>query len=257
MPIEFQREDEINGTTVYVFEQAIAPEAISTIEAPAEPVRAGAGGNVTPRRCTRTPARCGSSRTPASSSTATRRSTPSRGRRLRARSPRRSAPSASTTTTVNKNAEDWGSQGPPALLHQQRGSLPIGLVARPPARRARRPTCCSSGPAGAGRGADSTSLDGRAPTRLRRRTTGLAGWRRPSLHDGRQVRLPALPVPGQRGRSATRIAVPGSRRPRSGDQPPQACSLRAGHSGSTRSTSTSPAATTWRTRSPSVRWCSA
>ena len=61
---------------------------------------------------------------------------------------------------------------------------------------------------------------------------------------------------GQEGLTATRIAVPGRTAPRSGDQPPQACSLRAGHSGSTRSTSTRPAATTWRTRSPSVRWCS-
>jgi hypothetical protein len=47
VPIEFQREDEINGTKVYVFKQTIAPEAISTIEAPKSLFEPGAEGNVT------------------------------------------------------------------------------------------------------------------------------------------------------------------------------------------------------------------
>ncbi len=47
VPIEFQREDDINGTKVYVFKQTIAPEAISTIEAPKSLFEAGAEGNVT------------------------------------------------------------------------------------------------------------------------------------------------------------------------------------------------------------------
>ena len=46
----------------------------------------------------------------------------------------------------------------------------------------------------------------------------------------------------QAGLRQTKIAVPGMSRPRSGDQPPHGCSLPSGHSGSTRSTSTSPAA---------------
>ena len=53
-------------------------------------------------------------------------------------------------------------------------------------------------------------------------------------------------------RSQTKIAVPGIRAPRSGDQPPHSWSFHAGHSGSTRSTSRKPPATTSRTRSPSV-----
>jgi hypothetical protein len=47
VPIEFQGEDDINGTPVYVFKQTIAPEAISTIEAPASLFEEGATGNVT------------------------------------------------------------------------------------------------------------------------------------------------------------------------------------------------------------------
>ena len=47
VPIEFQGEDEINGTPVYVFKQTIAPEAISAIEAPASLFEEGAVGTVT------------------------------------------------------------------------------------------------------------------------------------------------------------------------------------------------------------------
>src|SRR5215207_5401046 len=54
----------------------------------------------------------------------------------------------------------------------------------------------------------------------------------------------------------TRISVPGTSAPRAGDHWPQ-FSVRPGvHSGSTRSASTSPAPTTARTQSPTVRWCS-
>ena len=67
----------------------------------------------------------------------------------------------------------------------------------------------------------------------------------------------------RRGRGGTspglrqqKIAVPGNSAPRSGDHCPHTVSRPSGHSGSTRSSSTSPAATTSRTRSPSVRWCS-
>ncbi len=61
---------------------------------------------------------------------------------------------------------------------------------------------------------------------------------------------------GQAGLSQTKIAVPGSSRPRRGDQPPHASVWPSGHSGSTRSRRTSPAAVISRTRSPRVRWCS-
>ena len=47
VPIEYQGEDNINGTPVYVFKQTIAPEAISTIEAPKSLFEEGAEGNVT------------------------------------------------------------------------------------------------------------------------------------------------------------------------------------------------------------------
>ena len=76
--------------------------------------------------------------------------------------------------------------------------------------------------------------------------------------------VPASSAPGltEPGRIVTpacgrrRWRCPGMRRPRSGDQPPHGSSWPSGHSGSTRSTSTSPAAAISRTRSPSVRWCS-
>lgn len=47
VPIQYKDEDTINGTKVYVFEQTIAPEAVSTIEAPASLFQDGASGNVT------------------------------------------------------------------------------------------------------------------------------------------------------------------------------------------------------------------
>lgn len=47
VPIEFQGEEEINGTPVYVFKQTIAPEAIAALEAPASLFEDGAEGNVT------------------------------------------------------------------------------------------------------------------------------------------------------------------------------------------------------------------
>ncbi|MDF9873018.1 hypothetical protein OKW18_005156 [Streptomyces pratensis] len=59
-------------------------------------------------------------------------------------------------------------------------------------------------------------------------------------------------APSRESRSQTKIAVPGIRLPRSGDQPPHSWSFQAGHSGSTRSTSRNPPATTSRTRSPRV-----
>ena len=69
------------------------------------------------------------------------------------------------------------------------------------------------------------------------------------------LRGPAHRV-SHRGRWQTKMAVPGKSAPRSGDHWPQTRSRPAGHSGSTRSSSTSPAATTSRIRSPTVRWCS-
>lgn len=62
-------------------------------------------------------------------------------------------------------------------------------------------------------------------------------------------------VPGRRRHRfwQTKMAVPGMSRPRSGLQPPQIRSCSSGHSGSTRSRSSKPAATTSRTRSPIVR----
>src|SRR5829696_58919 len=47
VPIEFQGEDVINGTPVYVFKQTIAPEAISAIDAPASLFEEGGVGTVT------------------------------------------------------------------------------------------------------------------------------------------------------------------------------------------------------------------
>ena len=58
------------------------------------------------------------------------------------------------------------------------------------------------------------------------------------------------------GRWQTKIAVPGNRVPRSRDHWPHTVSRPSGHSGSTTASSTRPAATTSRTRSPRVRWCS-
>lgn len=58
---------------------------------------------------------------------------------------------------------------------------------------------------------------------------------------------------GHDGFSHTKIAVPGISAPRRGLQPPQTCWFSSGHSGSTRSTSRSPAAVSSRTRSPRVR----
>lgn len=46
-PISFQKVDEVDGLRVYVFQQKIGPEPISTIEAPASLFSAGATGNVT------------------------------------------------------------------------------------------------------------------------------------------------------------------------------------------------------------------
>ena len=61
---------------------------------------------------------------------------------------------------------------------------------------------------------------------------------------------------GQGGLWQLKMAVPGKRAPRSGDHWPHTRSRPVGHSGSTRSSSTSPAATMSRIRSPRVRWCS-
>jgi hypothetical protein len=47
VPIRFKGEDDINGTPVYVFEQTIAPEAVSAVEAPASLFETGAEGTVT------------------------------------------------------------------------------------------------------------------------------------------------------------------------------------------------------------------
>ena len=46
-PIEFVREETIDGTPVYVFRQVIDPEPLSTLEAPASLFEEGAAGNVT------------------------------------------------------------------------------------------------------------------------------------------------------------------------------------------------------------------
>lgn len=47
VPIEFQGEEKIEGTTVYVFKQTIAPTPLATLEAPASLFQEGAEGNVT------------------------------------------------------------------------------------------------------------------------------------------------------------------------------------------------------------------
>ena len=60
----------------------------------------------------------------------------------------------------------------------------------------------------------------------------------------------------QLGFRQTRIRVPGTRAPRSGDHWPHSWVRPGVHSGSTRPSSTRPAPTTARTQSPTVRWCS-
>jgi hypothetical protein len=110
------------------------------------------------------------------------------------------------------------------------------------------------------RGASSGSTDGSEDVSLDEMTA-----QQPALTTRRSAGLP--PHPGWQasvvhgavgpGRVATTMSVPGSSAPRSGDQPPHTEALCSGHSGSTTSVSTSPAATTCRTRSPRVRWCSA
>ena len=91
---------------------------------------------------------------------------------------------------------------------------------------------------------------------LRRRRTAprLDGW---TLHLDGEPPYAVDPadhdaVPGRRQQ---KIAVPGNRRPRSGDHWPHTSSRSSGHSGSTSRSSTSPAPTTSATRSPRVRWC--
>ncbi len=49
VPIAFSGTEEINGLPVYVFKQTIAPEEISSIDAPADLFEAGAVGTVTAR----------------------------------------------------------------------------------------------------------------------------------------------------------------------------------------------------------------
>jgi hypothetical protein len=46
-PVEFQNEETIDGTTVYVFRQVIGPEPLATIDAPASLFEEGAEGTVT------------------------------------------------------------------------------------------------------------------------------------------------------------------------------------------------------------------
>ena len=64
------------------------------------------------------------------------------------------------------------------------------------------------------------------------------------------------PLRPQRGLRQTRISVPGTSAPRAGDHWPHSCVRPGVHSGSTRSSRTSPAPTTARSQSPTVRWCS-
>ena len=47
VPIEFQSEEKIEGTTVYVFKQTIDPTPLASIEAPKSLFEEGAEGNVT------------------------------------------------------------------------------------------------------------------------------------------------------------------------------------------------------------------
>ena len=73
----------------------------------------------------------------------------------------------------------------------------------------------------------------------------------------RERREPRKAGQCRQGLRQQKIAVPGMSPPRSGlTTGPRPARWPSGHSGSTRSTSTSPAATSSRTRSPSVRWCS-
>ena len=78
----------------------------------------------------------------------------------------------------------------------------------------------------------------------------------PSSADRRGCPRVTCPAQSGPGPLTPKTAVPGKSRPRRGDQPPQDSRLRSGHSGSTRSRSTRPAAVISRTRSPIVRWCS-
>ncbi len=69
-----------------------------------------------------------------------------------------------------------------------------------------------------------------------------------ATHTGPLCRAHDQPHPlSHPGLRVTKMAVPGISRPRSGLHPPQVRSFPSGHSGSTRSSSSRPAATTWRT----------
>ena len=77
----------------------------------------------------------------------------------------------------------------------------------------------------------------------------------PLVHKGEPAQSPRW-TKGQPS-VALRIAVPGTRAPRSGPQPPQTRSWPAGHSGSSSPVIRNPARARCPTQSPSVRWCSA
>lgn len=127
VPIEFQGEEDINGTKVYVFKQTIAPEALSAIEAPKSLFEEGASGNVTA--------------TEMYSNTRTLWVEPVTGVVIDGNEEVNTVyeaegyePIAKTVgtigfddETVNKNAEDWGAKA--SLLSLiDKWLLPIGLV---------------------------------------------------------------------------------------------------------------------------------
>ena len=108
-------------------------------------------------------------------------------------------------------------------------------------------------------GAHSTAAPRSSSARSRAGTAVRTGnWSRasvritPPVSYARRSGGPVVPHEARSSRSQTKIAVPGIRLPRSGDQPPHSWSFQAGHSGSTRSIRRKPPATTSRTRSPSV-----
>ena len=105
------------------------------------------------------------------------------------------------------------------------------------------------------------SKDGSSPEKYAemevRSLTGAGSEKATSCTDALTSHLGRPRSPGGRPRCVTKIAVPGSRAPRTGPQPPQVRSCPAGHSGSTSRSSTNPAAASSPTWSPSVRWYSA
>ena len=145
VPIEYQGEDNINGTPVYVFKQTIAPEAISTIEAPEEPVRGRRRGQRDRHRAVRQhPHAVGRAGHRRRHRRQRRGQHGLRGRRVRARSRRRSAPSASTTPRSTRTRRT-GEPRPACSPSSTTGSPGSGWSSAWRSSGS-APTCCSARP---------------------------------------------------------------------------------------------------------------